>query len=101
MKLYRAMSEHEFDNITKHSPFSWNSKFKWFTQNLNFILRRVTDGKFNNSKFKQERYTHLVEYSVVDTGGIVKQVSDSEFMLARKDVPKLKVMAVNKIGKIL
>ena len=100
MKLYRVMSECEFDNTSDHSPFSWNSKFKWFTHNLNFILSRVTDGKFNNSQFKKGRYTHLIEYVVADVKGVIKQVSNNEFMLARKDAPNIKVFSISKVGRI-
>ena len=100
MKLYRMMSKKEFDSVSSTSPFSWRSKCKWFTDNKDFILSRVTDGKFNNSKFKKDRYTHLVEYTVEDIGVLVR-VSNNELMLRIKDEPKLKVSCVNKIGNLL
>ena len=59
----------------------------------------MTDGKFNNSMFKKDRYTHLVEYFVEDDKGFTR-VSDNEMMLRVKDEPKAKVLCVNKIGEL-
>lgn len=100
MKLYRMMSKKEFDTLSSTSPFSWKGKCKWFTDNKDFILSRVTDGKFNNSKFKKDRYTHLVEYIVEDDKGFTR-VSTNEVLLQVKDEPKVKVLCVNKIGELI
>ena len=45
MRLYRLMSEKEFNSISPDRPFAWKSKFKWFSPNKDFILNRVKDGK--------------------------------------------------------
>lgn len=100
MKLYRAMSEQEFNNVTNDRPFAWKSKFKWFSPNKEFVLNRVRDGKFNNSNFDNRRYTHLVEYLVEDNLKVLRTVSTHEMMLARKDEPLLKVLSVLKIGDL-
>ena len=100
MKLYRAMSEQEFNNVTNDRPFVWKSKFKWFSPNKEFVLNRVRDGKFNNSNFDNRRYTHLVEYLVEDNLNVLQTVSTHEMMLARKDEPLLKVLSVLKIGDL-
>lgn len=100
MKLYRAMSEQEFNNVTNDRPFAWKSKFKWFSPNKEFVLNRVRDGKFNNSNFDNRRYTHLVEYLVEDNLKVLQTVSTHEMMLARKDEPLLKVLSVLKIGDL-
>lgn len=100
MKLYRLMSKLEFDSVSEDRPFSWNSKFKWFSPNKHFIIDRVNDGKFNNSSFKKERYTHLVEYLVEDSRKVLKTVSEYERMLSRKDEPLLTVLQVSKIGEL-
>ena len=100
MKLYRAMSEQEFNNVTNDRPFAWKSKFKWFSPNKEFVLNRVRDGKFNNSNFDNRRYTHLVEYLVEDNLKVLQTVSTHEMMLARKDEPLIKVLSVLKIGDL-
>ena len=56
MILYRAMCKEEYDNVSDKHPLSWKSKCKWFSENLSFIQDRVLDKKFNNSKFKPDRY---------------------------------------------
>ena len=101
MRLYRLMSKPEFDSVSEDHPFSWNSKFKWFSPNKDFILNRVKDGKFNNSNFDNKRYTHLVEYAIDDYRNVLKVVSNYEIMLARKDEPLLTLLQVNKIGELL
>lgn len=95
------MSKEEFDNVTHDRPFSWNSKFKWFSPNKDFILNRVKDGKFNNSNFDNKRYTHLVEYVINDYRNVLKIVSNYEIMLARKDEPLITVLQVSKVGEML
>jgi hypothetical protein len=63
MIVYRAMSEVEFNETMKSGKADFSIKrFKWFSPSLNFIVSRVRDGKFNNSKFATNRYTHIVEF---------------------------------------
>ena len=100
MKLYRAMSEQEFNYVENDRPFAWKSKFKWFSPNKEFVLNRVRDGKFNNSNFDNRRYTHLVEYLVEDNLKVLQTVSTHEMMLARKDEPLIKVLGILKIGDL-
>ena len=98
MKLYRLMCKAEYDRVGNISPFSWQSKAKWFSDDIEFIKSRVSDGKFNNSGFVEGRYDYLVVYDVTDNNDKLKRVSDKEVMLYRKDVPMIKVNGVNKIG---
>ena len=98
MKLYRLMCKAEYDRVDNTSPFSWQSKAKWFSDDIEFIKSRVGDGKFNNSGFVEGRYDYLIIYDVVDDRNKLKRVSDKEVMLYRKDAPMIKVNSVNKIG---
>ena len=98
MKLYRLMCKAEYDRVDNTSPFSWRSKAKWFSDDIEFIKSRVGDGKFNNSSFVEDRYGYLVVYDVTDNNNKLKRVSDKELMLYRKDAPMLKVNSVNKLG---
>ena len=98
MKLYRLMCKAEYDRVDNTSPFSWQSKAKWFSDDIEFIKSRVGDGKFNNSSFVGGRYEYLVVYDVTDDNNKLKRVSDTEMMLYRKDAPMIKVNGVNKIG---
>lgn len=100
MKLYRLMCKAEYDRVDNTSPFSWQSKAKWFSDDIEFIKSRVSDGKFNNSSFVDGRYDYLVVYDVVNKNTKLRRVSDKEVMLYRKDAPMIKVISVNKIGII-
>ena len=56
MKLHRLMCKAEYNRVDNTSPFSWQSKAKWFSDDIEFIKSRVGDGKFNNSGFVEGRY---------------------------------------------
>ena len=92
------MCKAEYDRVDITTPFSWQSKAKWFSDDIEFIKSRVSDGKFNNSSFVEGRYDYLVVYDVVDNNEKLKRVSDKEVMLYRKDAIMVKVISVNKIG---
>ena len=92
------MCKTEYDKVDNTSPFSWQSKAKWFSDDIEFIKSRVGDGKFNNSNFIDDRYEYLVVYDVTDDNDKLKRVSDKEMMLYRKDAPMIRVNGVNKIG---
>ena len=98
MKLYRLMCKAEYDRVDSTSPFSWQSKAKWFSDDIEFIKSRVSDGKFNNSSFVDGRYDYLVVYDIADNNDKLKRVSDKEVMLYRKDAPMVKVNSVIKLG---
>ena len=98
MKLYRLMCKAEYDRVDNTSPFSWQSKAKWFSDDIEFIKSRVSDGKFNNSGFVEGRYDYLVVYDVVDDNDKLKRISDKEVMLYRKDAPMIKMNSINKLG---
>ena len=101
VKLYRLVCKAEYDRVDNTSPFSWQSKAKWFSDDINFIKSRVSDGKFNNSGFVDGRYDYLVVYDIVDDNNKLKRVSDKEVMLYRKDAPMIKVNSVIKIGTMV
>ena len=86
MFIYRAMCDREYNSVCEKYPLSWNSKCKWFSDDLNFILERVRDGKFNNSKFKDNAYRNIVKYRVSNPSVLVR-VSNNELMLRRKSQP--------------
>ena len=98
MKLYRLMCKAEYDRVDNTSPFSWQSKAKWFSDDIEFIKTRVSDGKFNNSGFVDGRYNYLVIYDIIDNNSKLKRVSDKEVMLYRKDAPIIKVISVDNLG---
>ena len=95
------MCKAEYDRVDNTSPFSWQSKAKWFSDDIEFIKTRVSDGKFNNSGFVDGRYNYLVIYDIIDNNSKLKRVSDKEVMLYRKDVPMIKVISVNKLGMMM
>lgn len=93
MKLYRLMSKAEASGVCSDFPLSWSSKFKWFTDDPEF-LKRVSDGSFNNSA-QTEKYVVLVVYDV-KYPEILKRVSTHELMLARKDQPMAGISLISK-----
>ena len=94
------MCRAEYDRVDNTSPFSWQSKAKWLSDDIEFIKSRVSDGKFNNSSFVDGRYDYLVVYDIADNNDKLKRVSDKEVMLYRKDAPMIKVIRVIKVGMI-
>ena len=66
MILYRAMSETEAMATLQWGKPVFIRRFKWFSPYLEFVASRVMDGEFNGSKFKPERYTHLLQFEVPD-----------------------------------
>ena len=92
------MCKAEYDRVDNTSPFSWQSKAKWFSDDIEFIKTRVGDGKFNNSNFVEGRYDYLIIYDIIDNNSKLKRVSDKEVMLYRKDAPMIKVNCVTKVG---
>lgn len=67
MIVYRAMSELEYQKTlsSREADFTL-SRFKWFSPCIGFVLGRVCDGSFNNSKFKSDRYTRIVSFEFDD-----------------------------------
>ena len=87
MIVFRAMCNEEYERTIKLGCADFSKKrFKWFSNNINFILDRVGDGKFNNSKFKDNAYRNIVKYHVRNPSVLIR-VSDNELMLRRKSQP--------------
>lgn len=91
MKLYRAMCEEEFAQISKSHPLAWKSRFKWFGTE-DFVKTRVQDGKFNNSKYVDGRYKHLVEYEVVSGLEHFSKCGHREFILDVRKQPLVNIV---------
>ena len=54
------MCKAEYDRVDNTSQFSWQSKAKWFSDDIEFIKSMVSDGKFNNGCFVEGRYDYYV-----------------------------------------
>lgn len=91
------MCQEEFNKVSETNPFSWKGKCKFFTDNIEF-LSRVTDGSFNNSKFKTNRYTHLIVYDIENLDAF-ERVSNNELMLRISKQSLVKVLSINKAPK--
>jgi hypothetical protein len=92
MKLYRAMCDTELKDMTQFNSLSWNSKFKWFGTK-EFVVNRVQDTKFNNSKFVGGRYQHLVEFEFDDNSMLYfSKCGNREFMLNIRKNPLVKLL---------
>ncbi|MDR2650034.1 MAG: hypothetical protein LBB94_10020 [Clostridiales bacterium] len=64
INLYRAMSLDEFNKSISDRQPHFIKRYKWFSSNLDFIIARVQDGKFNNSNYMTERYTILSRFII-------------------------------------
>ncbi|MHA1541215.1 MAG: hypothetical protein ACTSUM_04090 [Alphaproteobacteria bacterium] len=87
MRIFRMCCKSEFE---KHSntPYAC-SRFIFFSNNYEFILNRVLDGKFSNSKFKPEKHAHLIIYNV-DSFQHFRKQGKNELILDRRDIPLIK-----------
>ena len=89
MKLYRAMCLNERNKTISNKIASFDIKrFKWFSHNLEWIKSRVQDGKFNNSKFKNNRYKYLLEFEAIDNK--YDFISKNEIQFDRRKNPTIK-----------
>ena len=92
------MCDKEFRDTLRHNKLSWNSKFKWFGTE-DFVLSRVRDGKFNNSKFVSDRYANLVEFEFSEESLIhFSKCGNREFMLSVRKVPLVKLIGITPIN---
>lgn len=63
MIVYRAMCSEEFARTVKFGKADFSlRRFKWFAIDIDFILNRVLDKRFNNSKHVPSRYVHIVQF---------------------------------------
>ncbi|MDD5151279.1 MAG: hypothetical protein PHC28_12535 [Flavobacterium sp.] len=91
MIVYRAMCEEEFQDTIKSNSLSWKGRFKWFGTK-EFIEERVTDGKFNNSRFVHDRYCRIIIFEISDESLIYfSKVGHRELMLDRRKSPLIQI----------
>lgn len=79
MILYRAMCINEYNSNMK-----FIKRFKWASLNIDFILNRVQDGKFNNSFYKKGAYDIIVSFEINDNSKY-KILNKNEIMFDRRD----------------
>lgn len=97
MRVFRAMCDAEAEDMLKFGGLSWNSKFKWFGTD-DFVNSRVRDGKFNNSKFVQDRYSRLFEFEVDDSSLIhFSKCGHRELMLGVRKAPMVKIKIIGEV----
>lgn len=88
MLIYRAMCKEEYNRTIKYKIPDFRNRFKWFSTNLEFILTRVQDGKFNNSKYKQNRYDYILEFEC--DGTQADWINTNEIQFDRRKNPNIK-----------
>ncbi len=96
LKIYRAMCKKEFQEST-NNRLAWQSRFKWFSSNKDFVVNRVKDGRFNNSRFIPDRYSILVEIGIEDFNHF-NQINDQELMLDRRQANQVKIHYINRVN---
>lgn len=62
MVIYRAMCTEELTKTKLYKRPHFIKRYKWFTSNLDFIINRVLDGKFNNSNYDNSKYQHICSF---------------------------------------
>lgn len=101
MILYRAMCEKEFQDMCNFNSLSWNSKFKWFGTE-EFVFSRVIDGKFNNSRFVQDRYFFIVKFVFSDDSlQYFTKCGHKEHMLNVRKCPMVKLLSWKLVKNLL
>jgi hypothetical protein len=95
MILYRAMSPEEAEKTINNKEVQFIRRFKWFSPSLEFVNNRVRDGKFNNSKFSTEKYTHLLKFEFRDKDDVAFIKNKDEWMLDVRKTPLIKLLSVS------
>lgn len=88
MIIYRAMCHEEAVKTLANGRPDFLKRFKWFSDDLEFVKTRVQDGSFNNSKHKPNRYTRIFEFWIDDVGK-VDYISYNEIQFDRRKNPKI------------
>ena len=87
----------EYQNTLKYNQLHWISRKKWFGT-LDFVKSRVTDGRFNNSRFVQDRYSCLLEFHINDNYlEYFDKCGNREFMLDRRKSQMVKIDRIDEI----
>lgn len=95
--LYRAMCPAEAEETLKSKSPSWNSRFKWYSRDRDWIESRVRDGKFNNSKFVADRYSVVIEHQIREEDLMkFSKVGAKELMLDRRRANSVKFIEVKR-----
>lgn len=89
------MSKEEAEKTVRDKEIQFIRRFKWFAPSLTFVKNRVRDGKFNNSKFATERYTHLLKFTFRDTDDVHFIKNTDEWMLDVRKTPLVKLLSVS------
>lgn len=98
--IYRAMSSEEARDTLTSKQAAFVKRFKWFSPDLNWIKSRVKDGKFNNSKFKQDRYDVILAFTLPKENfdKYFMQINNSkEYMLDLRKSNSVKWLKVEKL----
>ncbi len=99
LTLFRAMCQEEYQKTIATNKFAWKTRHKFFSENLDFIINRVRDGKFAHSAFKTDKYKHLVKFVVKLYGNNnpFVSVSNNELMLSVRKQSLVEVIIVETI----
>ena len=90
MIIYRAMCEEEYNRTIKYKVPHFIKRYKWFSTNLDFILTRVKDGKFNNSQYKENMYSYILEFEW--DGKNADWINSNEIQFDRRKNPNIKLI---------
>lgn len=80
MKLYRAMSEDEFNETIKRGVPHFKSRFKFFSPQIEFVKNRVMNSNFSNRNFKPSKYVRMVCFEVVSGEDNFIKLNSKEMM---------------------
>lgn len=94
MIFYRAMNEQEMSNTIKNNRPSFNGRYKFFSNDLEFIINRVRDGKFAHSNFKNKPYEYILKFDI-DNEENIRQLNEKEWMIDVRKIPLIKFNSIN------
>lgn len=90
--VYRAMCQDEYMETVKNKEAVFHKRFKWFTENLDFIRNRVKDGKFNNSHIVKDRYDIVVKFEADISKAL--RLNENELQFDRRRNPKIRMIGI-------
>jgi hypothetical protein len=94
MIIFRAMCEKEFLLTVEYNKPIFVKKYKWFSENLQWIKERVCGGNFNDSDVIKNRYIYIVYFFVNNLEKFIK-LNSNELMI--KENYKKTIIPINYI----
>ena len=81
------MCSSEFQKTKLYKKPHFIKRYKWFSSNLDFIINRVLDGKFNNSNYDNSKYEKVCSFEW--DGNNFDWINNNEIQFDRRKNPNI------------